>query len=149
AYEQIGLRRVAEALRRDVPKVARIERSALEMQYAVVFGDQMKVAAPPRNAHELGEHAIGMRNRVDDVPAHRQIETAVFDAELVHALALEREPRRKPRITRSRKVEVRIDDVDAEHTRVGKQIGEPRRRLAGPASGVENARRLRQRVAAK
>jgi hypothetical protein len=78
--------------------------------------------------------------------ARHQIERFVGGVQRVEALVRERQPRRKPRVARSRDVEMRIDDVDAEHARRSEELGKPRRSLARSASGIENGRLLRQAV---
>ena len=65
----------------------------MKVQHAVVFRDYVQVAAAARYADELGDHAIGMRNRMDDVAADGQIEAPICDVEVVDALMLEAEPR--------------------------------------------------------
>ena len=41
--------------------------SPLEVEHPVILGNQMKPAAALGDARELGEHPLGMRDRMDDV----------------------------------------------------------------------------------
>jgi len=45
-----------------------------------------------RNTHKLGNYAVGVRDRVQYVPANGEIETPVGGIQLKHALVLERQP---------------------------------------------------------
>ncbi len=131
-----------------MPEIAGIERAALEVQHPVVLGNQMQVASRAGHAHQLGYHAIGMRNGVDYVTAHREIEAAIRGFELKDALVLESQTGRKCRVTRSRQCQVIVDDVHAQHPGSRKKLGQPRRPFAGAAAGIENARLVGQSIAA-
>ena len=130
-----------------MPEIPRLERAALEVQHAVVLGNHVQVATSSRHARKLGEHAVGVRNRLNDVAAHGEVEAAVLGVEVVDALVLESEPWRKVRITRSRKVQVRIDDVHAEDARPPEKLGQARCGFARAATGIEDPRLGWERVA--
>ncbi len=100
-----------------LPEVARIRRATLEVQHAVIFGDDVQIPAATRDANELRERSVGIRNRVDDVSADGKIEAAIGDLQVEYAPMLERESRGEMRKARARKLEMRIDDVDTEHVR--------------------------------
>src|SRR5262249_36236779 len=145
--EEIRMGRSAEARRDLMPEVARVERAALEVQHPVVLGDDVQVATLPSYSHELGHDALRIRDRMDDMAAHREIEARIGRLQLVHALMLERNTRRKPRIPLSSEIQMLIDDVDAEHAGARKKLRQPRRPFTGAAAGVENVRLLRKLVA--
>ena len=130
-----------------VPEVPRIERPALKVQHAVVFGDQVQVASRARNARKLGDHALRVRNGLKDVATHGQIESAVVRSEREHALVLERKPRRQLGIARLGALEMRVDDVHSEHAGLWKELGQARCRFSGAATRFEYPRRSRQHVA--
>ena len=90
-----------------------------------------------------------MWNRLDDMAAHGEVETAVFGVEVVDALVLESKPRCKTRITRPRKIQMRIDDIDTEDAGSRKELRQARCRFARAASRVEDPCLGRERIAAQ
>ena len=83
----------------------------------------MQPAAGTRDAHELRDHALRMRNRVKHVAAHRQVERAIGRVETEDRLMLESQARSETGVPASRELEVRIDDVHTEHRRLIEQFG--------------------------
>ena len=87
--EKIGSGSGSECRRRDVPKLARIMGTSLEVKHPVILGDYVQVASLAGDAGQLGKYAIGIRNGMKNVTANREIEAAIWDAKLEEALVLE------------------------------------------------------------
>ena len=78
-----------------MPKIPRIKHIPLEVKHAVVFRNKVQVAAATGNANELGNHAIRMRNRMQDMTAYGEVEAAIRGREFEYALMLECQPGRE------------------------------------------------------
>src|ERR1700728_2681883 len=137
---EIGARGGGKCFHCRVPKIVGIVLRVLEMEHAVVFGDQVDIAAGPRDAGELGDYLIGVRDRMQDVAADRQIVRFIGGVEAEDCLMLEAETWRKICVSLAGKVEVGVDDVDTENLRLGKKLGEAGGGFAGPAAGVQDFR---------
>ena len=144
--EQIGLGFLAERLRHVVPEPPRIQRAALEVQHAVVFGNQVQPSARAGHPREFGDHAVGMRDRMQHVAADDEIERAIRRVQLEHALVLEGHPRSQRRGASARERQVRVDDVDAEDKRLRVQLAEAEGDLARATAGVEDSQLPREIV---
>src|SRR6266853_1808430 len=115
AHEQVGARALSEARGGLMPKVQRIERCPLEVQHAVVFGNEVQISSSARNTSELGDHAVRVRNGMKHVAAHGEIEAAVSGFEFENTLMLECQTRRQTRVAPTREFQVLFDDVNSEH----------------------------------
>ena len=56
-----------------MPEIPGVECTALEMQHAVVFGNDMNVASAPSHAHQLGDHPVRVWDGMNDVAAHGEV----------------------------------------------------------------------------
>ena len=122
-----------------MPENPRVECAALEVQHAVVFRNKVQVASAARDSRKLGDHAVCVRNGMQDVAAYGEIETAIGGAQLEDALVLERQPGREPGVARASEIQMMVDDIDAEHAGFWKEFGQPRGAFTGAAAGVEYA----------
>src|ERR1035438_39101 len=95
AQEQVGARALSKARRGLMPKVARIEGRALEVQNAIVLGNQVQAPSRSRNANELANHAVRVGNGMKHMAANGEIEAAVRNSKFVNTLMLERQARRE------------------------------------------------------
>ena len=85
----------------------------------------MQPTAGFRDAHELGDGAIGVGNRLQHVAADDEIELRVRQAELEDAAVLEAQALAERRAPRAGQLEMAVDDVDAEHARPRKHLRQP------------------------
>src|SRR4029077_10449299 len=106
-----------------MPKVQRIKGRALEMQHAVVFGNQVQISSPACDAGKFGDHAVGVWNGMKHVAAHSEIEAAVGSFEFEDTLIFERQARRETCVASTRKFQMGIDDVDSEDVSERKKLG--------------------------
>ena len=63
------------------------------MKHSVILWNHVQVASAARDPHQLGNYTVGVRDRVQNVPANGEIETPVGGIQLEHALVLERQAR--------------------------------------------------------
>src|SRR5712691_1073167 len=107
----------------------------------------MQVAARLRDPDQLGKYPLRIGNRVEHVAAHREVKSMVRDFEPEYALVLERKPGRQAGKPRASERQVLVENVDAEHVRLRKMLGQARGALTSTAARVEDARFRRQIVA--
>src|SRR5438270_12296276 len=132
-----------------MPKFPRIDLGALEVKHAVILWKEVQVACTSRDAYQFRDHAFRVGNRVQDVPANREIETLVGRFQFEHALVFERQAGRKACIARSRQVQVMVDDIYSENVGSWKKIGQSGRYLARSATRVEYPAFGREPIAPK
>jgi hypothetical protein len=108
------------------------------MEHSVVLGDEMEPSAGTRHALELGDDLVGMRDRVEHMPACREVERSIRQAQLEDAPVLESEPRSELGVAVPRELEMIVENVDAENFRLRVELGETRSALARAAPGVQD-----------
>ena len=146
ADAQVGAERLAEAARHDGPEIVGIESIRLEMNHQVVFGNQVNPAAAFRHPHKLRDRLIGVRDRLQDVPAHHKIEGAGGKPKVEDTAVFEGDAPGGRRTFRTGAREMIVDHVDAEDGRLRQQRRQSCRDFARAASGIEQSGIGRQPV---
>ncbi len=88
-----------------------------------------------------------MRNRLQDMTAHDQIERRVGQSQLEDAPVLEARPVAERRALVAGERQVIVDHVDTEQLRRREQLRQAQRDLSGAAARIKHARPGRQMVA--
>ena len=71
------------------PEIVRIQLLRFEIDHEVVLGDEVQPPAGLRHAHQFGERAIDVRNRLEHVAADHEVEDRIGKAELEDAAVFE------------------------------------------------------------
>ena len=140
ADAHVGAGRAAEPPRALDPEVVGVEPPRFEIDHQVVLGDQVDPAAALCHARQLAYRAIGVGDGLQHVAAHDEIELRVGNAELEDAAVVEHDARSERGAARASRLEVAIDDVDAEHARSRQHGRDSIRDFAGAAAGVQHRR---------
>jgi hypothetical protein len=117
------------------------------MQHGVVLHDEVEMTACPGHARELREDAVGVRNRLQHVPANDEIEAPIGQPEIEDAPHFEPNAVAETCVPLARDRERAREDVDAEHLRHREQRREPPGDLSRPTPGVEDASAIAQPIA--
>src|SRR5262249_13081226 len=86
---QISAERLTEAARHHRPEIVGVELPGLEVNHQIVFWNQVTPPAAPGHAHELGNCAISVRNRLEDVPAYHKVKAGIRKPKLEDASVFE------------------------------------------------------------
>ena len=116
------------------------------MQHRVVLGEHVHTSTGLGDAHQLGEDPLHVRHRLDHVPVGDQVESVVRLREVEGVAGLEPQARRERRVALARVLHGGCEQLDAEHLRLGQQLGDACAELAGARADVEHARIARQPV---
>ena len=103
----------------------------------------------PRDPDQLGDGPVGVRDGLQHVTADHEVEGAGREVELEDRPVLEADPAAEVGRLRPGPFQMCVEDVHPEERRGREGLGEPPGGLAGPAAGVEDARRGRQGVPAQ
>lgn len=141
-----GAGRASKPARAFEPEIIRIESSRFEIDHQIVFGDQVQPPAAPCDAHELGDGAIGVGNRLKHVAAHDEIELRARKTEIENTAVLESHALAERSASRPGHVEMAVDDVDAKHAGLGKQLRQSLRNLSCAAACIQHVRVGRKAV---
>src|SRR5580704_1286979 len=95
ANEQVCSGSFAETGRRHLPELARVDGRAFEVQHVVILGNQVEISSAASHSNELGDHLVWIRDGMEDVTAHREVEGAVCRVQFVNALMFEFQARRE------------------------------------------------------
>src|SRR5258708_3080486 len=125
--EKVGASAFPETRGGLMAKIQRMDRGTLEVQHAVVFGNQVQISSPACNTSEFGNHLVRVRDGMKHVAAHGEIEAAVRRLEFVNTLMLESQERREIGVALPGKFQIVIHDVDSEHLSARTQFGNPSR----------------------
>jgi hypothetical protein len=112
-------------------------------EHAVVFGDQVQAAAGLEHAHHLLDRAARVGQRLQHVPADRQIELRILEREVHRVVALEPDSVAEGRVLRARPLEVGFLEIHAGEAGLREEAREPGEDLSGPAADVEGEGRGR------
>ncbi len=96
--EQVRPGAIAEGSWNFMPKIAGINSGALEMQHAVIFGNDVQITSSASHSRQFANHAIRMRNGLQHMPAHSEVKRAVSELQLKNALMLEFQARGQTRV---------------------------------------------------
>src|SRR5258708_5520669 len=107
-------------------------------QHPVILGDEMRAAARPENATNLGDDARGVRDRLKEMPADHEIELRVWKRHRERITDLEANALTELRASRPRPFEMRFFEIDPDECRLRIFRSEPLSDLAGSASDIEH-----------
>ena len=132
----------SEEVRDALPEAVGVELRRVAPEHAVVFGDDVHAAVRLQHALHFGEHFLRVRHGLREMAADGEIERFVFEGQ--------RERIRSPEGCSGKLLprffQVRLLEIDAGQGRLGKELGESFRDLAGAAADVEDMLRRRSAV---
>lgn len=143
---QIRARRLGVAPRPAPPELVHVVRGRVKVHHRVVFRDHVQPPTRLRDPHQVGEHLLRPRHRLQQVPAHRQVELVV-ERQLHRVGDAEHGAVAEPRAPLPRPLQVGRVEVHPEQARARDQLEQPLRQLPGPARQVQDRGALRHRVA--
>src|SRR4051794_8726580 len=125
--------------RKPLPEAVRIEIGRMAKQHSVILGDDVNASARTKHAPDLLQHARGIGNCLDQMPADHVVERRTIERKRQRVANLESNALSELRAASARQREMRLLEVDADERRIRKRCGESRGNFAGAASDVEHA----------
>ena len=126
-----------------LPEPVRVQPGGVAPEHAVVLGDQVQAAAGLEHADHLLDRASRVGQRLQHVPADRQIELRILQREVHRIIALEADAVAERRVLGARPVQVGFLDVHAGEAGLREEAREPGDDLSGSAADVHNGPRGR------